>query len=241
MQRKDKGFLYLETHAGSGLYEPGPEAQQGYLRLRHATIATGELLDYQRACAGMNGYRGSPLLAAALLRPQDRACCFEAQAPEQRALQRALATVPGARVHTECADGWQRWTAHLPPPERRALVLIDPPYEDGPGDLARAAPCIEAMLQRLRDAVIALWYPIKRRDDLLGWKNQLRARLPADALCSELWQHTPDSRVALNGSGLLLVNPPWQFDQDMARWLPELATLLDVGGQGGSSVEWLKQ
>jgi 23S rRNA (adenine2030-N6)-methyltransferase len=243
MQRKDTGFLYLDTHAGGGRYELGTEAQTGVARICAAHSTTPELLEYQQAVCGQQGYPGSPLLAAQQLRPQDRAVLFEILPPEERALQRALHPVGARHAHTECADGWQRWTAHLPPKERRALVLIDPPFEDPATDFRRLAEVSLQMLARLPAAVIACWYPIKLASDLQPWKQRLRNDCARPALCSELSVHLPDSRVALNGSGLLIINPPFQFDVRAAAWLPELAGLLAPAGApgyaAGHSLEWL--
>jgi 23S rRNA (adenine2030-N6)-methyltransferase len=233
MQRKDTGFLYLDTHAGGGRYEPGPEAQAGVARLCAASTSTPELQDYQQHVCGEAGYPGSPLIAAQVLRAQDRAVCLELQPPEERALQRALHAAGATHMRTECADGWQRWTAHLPPRERRALILVDPPFEDTAGDFRRLPEVAGQMLQRLPAAVIACWYPIKLAADLLPWKQRVRSGLARPALCSELWIHRPDSRVALNGSGLLIINPPYQFDTRAALWLPELAGLLAPAGEPG--------
>jgi 23S rRNA (adenine2030-N6)-methyltransferase len=179
------------------------------------------------------------------LRAQDRAICCELLPAEERALQRALRAAGATRMRTECADGWQRWSAHLPPKERRALILIDPPFEDTAADFRRLADVTGQMLARHPAAIIAGWYPIKRAPDLLPWKQRLRQSLERPALCSELWVHQPDSRVALNGSGLLIVNPPYQFESRASLWLPALATLLAPVGEPGYSaghrLEWLSQ
>jgi 23S rRNA (adenine2030-N6)-methyltransferase len=251
MQRKDKGFLYLDTHAGRGLYDlesaesnHGTEARRGYLLLRGARPASAEIGDYLQCVEGLrsalaqpHGYPGSPLLAAHALRAQDRGVCCELQASECRALERALAPLHAMRCET--VDGWRGYTAHLPPPERRALVLIDPPYEQPAADLAAGLAAIEAMLARLAGAVIALWYPIKDERELTPWLQQVSARLRVPAMCAELWLHRRDSRVALNGSGMLLVNPPYQLQERMAGWLPELGTLLGCDEQGGTAIRGL--
>jgi 23S rRNA (adenine2030-N6)-methyltransferase len=245
MQRKDTGFLYLDTHAGGGRYDTGAEAQSGVVRVCAAASATPELRDYQQAVCGQDGYPGSPVIAAQVLRAQDRAVLFELQPPEERALQRALQAAGARHARTECADGWQRWSAHLPPRERRALVLIDPPFEDPVADFKHLPEVASQMLARLPSAVLACWYPIKLAADLLPWKQRLRIEFSRPTLCTELYVHRADSRVALNGSGLLLINPPFQFDQRADIWLPELARLLapasEPGYAGGHSLEWLVQ
>ena len=251
MQRKDKGFLYVDTHAGRGSYElsgpgtrPGGEAAHGYGLIARATPESAELQDYLQQVATWravpshgHSYPGSPLLAAAILRPQDRAVCCELQPAECRALQHSLAGAD--RVHIDCANGMQRITALLPPLERRALLLIDPPYEAGDAEFDSALAGIQAALQRLANAVLMLWYPIKDDRELQRWLQRATSMLHAPLLCSELWLHPRDSRVALNGSGILVVNPPFQCEQRMQHWLPELGQLLGATRTGGTAIRWL--
>ena len=228
LQRKDKGFLYLETHAGRGLYDlhsadthQGAEARLGIGALQAANSDSPQVSAYLEALARARGdsnapeaYAGSPVLAALSLRTQDRGICCEIQAAECRALERALNIYP--RMRCECVDGYQALGAHLPPAERRALVLIDPPYEEQADDLQRAGDGIAKALARLANAVVALWYPIKDDRDLAPWLARMAAQLAVPALVAELWLHPRDARVGLNGSGLLIANPPYQLDVEMA-------------------------
>ena len=251
LQRKEKGFLYLETHAGRGCYElgradtnQGAEARLGIGQLSDRSTGRTELDAYvatvarARAQGGSESlYPGSPLLAALSLRSQDRGRCYEVQAPECRALERALQPYP--RMSAECGDGYAALKSQLPPAEPRALVFIDPPYEEQEAELERAATGIQTALSRLANAVIVLWYPIKDQRRLDPWLKRLAASLPAPALTAELWLHPRDSRVALNGSGLLIVHPPYRFDVGMRQWLPELGTALGTGRQGGTQLTWI--
>jgi 23S rRNA (adenine2030-N6)-methyltransferase len=143
------------------------------------------------------------------------------------------------RATAECADGYARLANWLPPIERRALVLIDPPYEDTAGDQRALAQALDSALTRLPSAVIALWYPIKDERATTAWLERLVTRLPkpADApampwLVCELCVHPPDSRVGLNGSGMLVINPPWQVAERMREWLPAMHQALDPLGRG---------
>jgi 23S rRNA (adenine2030-N6)-methyltransferase len=250
LARKDKGFLYVDTHAGRGLYALGGEgaaheSRHGIGALHVDPELPPEIAHYLAAVSTLRReageaqlYPGSAVLAARALRAQDRGVCFELQSPEYRALERALA--PYARMRAECSDGLKGLTSVLPPAERRALVLIDPPYEDPSADAQSALAAIQEILRRLTNSVIALWYPIKDERALAPWLERLRQALtPTPCLISELWLHPRDSRVALNGSGLVLVNPPYQFDVRIAQWLPRLAQALKVGSEGGSSSRWL--
>jgi 23S rRNA (adenine2030-N6)-methyltransferase len=257
LQRKDKGFFYLETHAGAGLYEGaggdshhGGEAHSGIDRLLArsdardtAPASAAEIRDYLQAVAQLRAaastataYPGSPLIAAQALRPQDRGVCCEIQPAQCRALERALSG--HERMRALCSDGYAAISALLPPRERRALLLIDPPYEEPRGELDAALTAATAAIARLANVVVALWYPIKDERALQPWLRRA-AGLAAPTLVTELWVHPRDTAVGLNGSGLLIVNPPWQFDAQLALWLPELGHHLDSTGHGGTTHHWI--
>lgn len=242
LARKDKGFLYFETHAGSGDYAAADEAEAGITKLTDVAFEAPELRLYRAAIdafrkARHNGraYPGSPILAAGSLRAQDRGIAVEIQPPEARALERALG--PGARMRVEAGDGFQRLRASLPPPERRGLALIDPPYEETRRDFERVSAALADALQRFESGVYCAWYPIKEERDVAAWKAALVRALNREVLFSELWIYPRDSRVGLNGSGLAIVNSPYQIDERMKVWMAELHAALDAARAGGSSVE----
>jgi 23S rRNA (adenine2030-N6)-methyltransferase len=253
LQKKAKGFAYIDTHAGAGLYDlrdpdarRGGESSSGIARLAAGVddAAIRHYLDtltaLRTACGDTHHYPGSPLLAAAQLRAVDRAICVEAQAQQSRALQRAIASVTPAlgvtpRVFT--GDGYAQLKALLPPAQRRALVLIDPPYEEADEE-ARISTALTEALQRFDTGVYVLWYPIKRQREAELWLARITRDIERPLLSAELLLHPADSSAGLNGSGLLIINPPWQFDADIERWQHTLHTLL--GGSGGSRVNWLR-
>jgi 23S rRNA (adenine2030-N6)-methyltransferase len=243
LSRKDKGFLYLETHAGSGEYSASDEADAGISRIDKASFKSDELKNYLAAVTGFRksrggsprAYPGSPLLAAHELRAQDRGIAVEIQAPEARALDRALG--PGSRIRVETGDGFQQLKAHMPPQERRGLVLMDPPYEETRQDFDRVTAAIGDSLRRFESGVFCAWYPIKAERDVASWRHGLVRALDREVLFSELWIYPRDSRVGLNGSGLAIVNAPYQVDERMRVWMPELQKALDPSGVGGTSVE----
>jgi 23S rRNA (adenine2030-N6)-methyltransferase len=255
LQRKDKGFLYLETHSGRGAYDlsGGPEAESGVSRLNITSNSAEELRYYAAALAdyriqhrGPRAYPGSPVLAAGKLRPQDRAVFIELLQLEARALEQALAG--SSRVRVEQGDGFDRLRAWLPPPERRGLTLIDPPYEATGRDFERVGAAIAEALRRFQTGVIAAWYPIKDEREVSAWQTGLvRGGLTCETLVAELWLYPRDSRVALNGSGMLIVNPPYLLAERMRVWLPELQAQLahgsshglESGQMGGTSVRML--
>lgn len=244
LMRKDKGLLFVDTHAGRGDYDLHPgdrehpaEWQAGASRLLSATPRHAALVRYRDTIArGMRGgslhYPGSPLLAADVLRPVDRAVFFETQREESGHLRKLLEDRD--RVRIESSDGFAGLRALLPPPERRGCVLIDPPYEERE-DLSRASTAIKDTLQRFDSAVILLWMPVKLRVDFDMWFTSVGVAVARPMLASLLWMHPCDSRAALNGSALVLVNPPYLVEEGMREWLPELRALIG-GEQSGAEV-----
>ena len=254
LQRKEKGFLYLDTHAGRGSYDlsaGNAESAAGVGRFLGCEHRAAELKEYAAALArfralggGRHLYPGSPLLAALVLRPQDRGVFVERQGAEAHALGSALTALAGetaaARLRVERGDGLARLRAALPPRERRALVLLDPPYEEG-REFAALTAAVADGLRRFATGVFAAWYPIKEQRLTQRWQAEWARAIAAPTLASELWLYPRDSRVALNGSGLLIVNPPWQSLARMREWLPELAAALGAADSGGSEVRMLSQ
>lgn len=253
MCRKDKGFLYVDTHAGAGAYDlasaptrQGAEARHGIVALLAAGEPhTEELRHYRQAVQAWrrlpsqeHTYPGSAAMAARSLRPQDRGLCCEALPSECRALERTLGGF--RRMLIECGDGYRKLQACLPCVERRCLILIDPPYEDPAAECKRARGAICSILQRQANAVIALWYPIKDERSVAPWASLMQRELGVALLSLEFWLYPRDARVGLNGSGLLIVNPPYQFEPRADAWQRELSRLLDAAGLGGSAVRaWL--
>ena len=249
LKRKDKGFLYLETHAGRGAYDLSDataETAAGIGRFCAAGHNAAELQQYAALLAELRAqhsnprfYPGSPVLAVHELRPQDRAVLIELAPAEARALEHALepAADANARLRLERGDGFERLRAWLPPPQRRGLTFIDPPYEETMRDFERVTAAIVEALRRFRTGIIAAWYPIKDEREIAAWRAGVARRIDCETLASELWLYPRDSRVSLNGSGMLIVNPPYLLAERMQVWLPELQRQLDVGHQGGTSIQ----
>jgi 23S rRNA (adenine2030-N6)-methyltransferase len=267
LERKDKGFLYLETHAGRGAYDLSGstgEAATGIGRLEaQSGVRAEELRNYierverlRRERGERRLYPGSPLLAASELRPQDRGVFIERLPPEARALEKALSgqaqgrgrppqvalrsrRSPDPALQVQTGDGFALLRAWLPPPERRGLTLIDPPYEESRQDFERTRQAAAEALRRFHTGVVAIWYPIKDERDTAAWHAALAGELDCELLAAELSLYPRDSRVALNGSGMLILNPPYQVAERMQSWLPELHACLDLGHGGGASVRRL--
>jgi 23S rRNA (adenine2030-N6)-methyltransferase len=259
LQKKAKGFLYLDTHAGEGLYDlAGAEAghsnesDTGITQLERNLAQSPDpahpvISDYLAIIERIRRdhgnkrslYPGSPLLAATQLRAVDQASCVESHAQTSRALQRMFehsANLIPSMPRVVHGDGYQEIRAQLPPALRRGLTLIDPPYEAADEEQQIAAALLQG-LTRFETGVFAIWYPIKKQYDADLWLARVLRGITRPTVAIELCTSPPDHTAGLNGSGMLVVNPPWQFDTDAAEWQTQLHTLL--GGTSGSLVKWL--
>jgi 23S rRNA (adenine2030-N6)-methyltransferase len=255
LMAKPAPCLALDTHAGRGLYALDAEAARrtgeandGIAKLlsRPSTDpAIARYLDAVRACRAIHGeaaYPGSPWLLAHALRAQDRIACCELQADEAAALKTNLGGDPRVAIHQR--DGYAALKALLPPViagQRlaRGLVLIDPPYEAQRGEFDIALAALREPLGRWPQATYALWYPIKQRRELRAFQREA-AGLPArSALVVELLVRPDDSPLRMNGSGVLLLNPPFGFDAGLAKTLAALSDAL-ASQAPPPRIEWLR-
>lgn len=198
-------------------------------------------LDAVRACnpqGGLDVYPGSPLLAAHALRPQDRLACCELQPEEASALKTLLAGDERVGVHQR--DGYAAMKALLPPKEKRGLALIDPPYEAQEQEYPLIAEALAGALQRWPQGIFAVWYPIKQRRTLAPFFRKL-GNLPCrSAFVAELLVRPDDSPLRMNGSGMAVINPPWQLDVQLAPVLPALRKAIGENG-ATTRLEWLRK
>ena len=254
--RKDSPFFVLDTHAGRGRYllqggEAGrtAEAAGGILALPGEDGLHAALDRYLRAVAADNpvdaviSYPGSPLLVAQAMRAQDRLAACELQPEEAAALRSLFAGDPRVAVHAR--DGYGAVRALLPPKVdgqryARGLVLVDPPYEAQEAEYPLVVQAVREALQRWPQASCAIWYPVKQRRSLQPFFRKLQALPARSLLLAELLVRPDDSPLRLNGSGMAVLNPPWQLDQALAPALPVLQQRL---GQAGAStrLEWLRR
>jgi 23S rRNA (adenine2030-N6)-methyltransferase len=231
LARKQTPFGVLDTHAGTGAYDlSAPEAdrtgewRRGVGRL--LDVAEGPLADYValvRAAGAPATYPGSPALARALLRTQDRLACCELHPEDHAALRARFRGDPQVRVHHR--DGWEALKALTPFPERRGLVLVDPPFEKE-GEFERLAAGIALVSGRFRAAVQACWYPVKHRAPVRAFHAALRQGGVRDLVAAELWLREPTDPQRLNGCGLLVANPPYLFEAEGATILQALLARL---------------
>ncbi len=248
LAEKDRPLFLLDTHAGRGRYQiggRGGEAGQGIARVEAAGIASAHpaLERYLDIVRGLNPagtretYPGSPLIAATLMRPNDRAAFCELLPTESDALRHEFRR--DARVGVHCRDGFEALGALLPPAEKRGLALIDPPYEEQEVDFARVADALVAARESWPQGVLMAWYPIKQGAVAARLHRRLLNAGMRRLLVAELCIHPDDSRAGLNGSGLVTINPPWQLENDLRQLLPVLHAALAGGGAGRTRVALL--
>lgn len=235
---KPKPLAYVETHAGRGTYDlrsesatRGGEAAAGVHRAAAGAAADGPLGDYLDIVRAVNPsgdirtYPGSPAIAAALMRPGDRAILCEREPGEARALEALFRA--DRRFSVQCADGYTVVRAVLPPTPRRGLLLMDPPYES-PDDVDQALAAIAEGLDRWRTGVFALWYPIKERREAVALRRRLQA-LGEPGLALEFCATPDDNPGRLNGAGLAVLRPPWKLDSALHLAVSQLGRALCDG------------
>lgn len=248
LKGKEAPFFVLDSHAGTGAYdlaaapaEKTGEWRKGIGRLLAEASPPEELAEYLAAVrrlnpeGGMRWYPGSPTLAALLTRPQDRLAFVELHPEDQAALKRRFAA--DRRVGIHLGDGYAALKGLLPPPERRGVVLIDPPFEAGDETTLLRRGLAEA-LRRWRGGIFLVWYPIKRRPVVERFHADLAMLGPPPTLVAEITVRNGGGDERLAGSGLAIINPPWRLDAALTTLLPRLAAIL-APGEGRHRLDWL--
>jgi 23S rRNA (adenine2030-N6)-methyltransferase len=243
---KDTPFWVIDTHAGAGLYALDDEWARkrsefagGIGRLWARDDAPPPVADYLAAVRALNPdgvlrhYPGSPFLALDRLRARDRLRLFELHANESKALAKNVASAgrdATRRTIVEAADGFVRLQALLPPPPRRALILVDPSYEDK-RDYARVVTTLRDALTRFATGCYAIWYPQVQRREPAELVRKLTRTPELRWLHATMSVRNPSSDgLGLHGSGMFVVNPPWTLQAAMAGCLPWLTDALREDG-----------
>jgi len=250
--QKPKPILYLDTHAGRGEYdlrsseaERGNEWQQGIGRVLDAKVESPLLKRYQHVIRhlqsqlhGQHSYPGSPLIAHSILREADRRVFVEANAEECVALRKCMRQQYAHNLTIDDGDGYHALRAYLPPKEKRSVALIDSPFENA-DEFTQLFKALTAAAERWPIGVYCLWYPLKAGGLVNTFYSALKNSGLNKLLLLELSLRPVDTPLGLNGSGMLIMNPPWQLDEHMRTALRELLPLLAPDGQGSTRVQWL--
>jgi 23S rRNA (adenine2030-N6)-methyltransferase len=257
MGQKDAPYMVIDTHAGAGLYAldsgyaaKSAEYESGIARLWDKADLPAAVAEYRDAVRAFNPegklryYPGSPFLADWILREQDRLRLFELHPSDSRILddnfRQLEAQRPvsgrGKRVLIQKADGFAGLKALLPPPSRRALVLMDPPYEDK-NDYRRVKEALDEALKRFPTGVYAIWYPILQRPETRQLPEKLK-KLGADWLHVTLSVSGPaPDGLGLHSSGMLVLNPPWVLQDMLKEAMPYLVKALGKDNRAGFTLE----
>jgi 23S rRNA (adenine2030-N6)-methyltransferase len=248
LKRKEAAFRVIDTHAGIGLYDLGSEEAQktgewrgGIGKLLDAALigAPAELLhDYLSVVQALNPegglrlYPGSPLLTRHLLRRRDRLTAIELHPEDAQSLKKVFAGDHHVRVIE--LDGWLAFGAHLPPKEKRGLVLVDPPFEEE-GEFARMVDSLKKAHRRWPGGIYAFWYPVKDRAAVERFRDALRETGIPKILDVSFSIRSPSPEARLDGCGMTIVNPPYVLQEELAATLPALIRLLgeDTGATWG--------
>lgn len=249
LKGKDKPFFVLDTHAGIGLYDlQGEQAgktgewEAGIGRVLARDDAPADLAPYLDVVRAMNPdgalrwYPGSPLLTRRLMRDGDRLVGCDLH-PEDAALL-AEAFGRDRRVHVEHGDGYAALKAQVPPPERRGLVLIDPPFERR-DEFEQMAKALHQGLRRWAAGTWASWYPIKDPVEHGRFLAGLAETVTAKTWAVDFYIREPREPGRLNGCGMVFVNPPYRVLQAAETVLPWLAEVLAQGPGARVAAEWL--
>jgi len=241
LKRKESAFFALDTHAGRGVYDlnsaeakKSGEAARGVQKLIGTRLGEPSLASYFGALRAERGrrlarYPGSPALIGAALRAQDRALFVELMPAEARAVEREIAS--SGRIRTAVEDGYAALRSALPPPERRGLVFIDPPYESM-DELSRLLEAFGEAYRRWSSGLFLIWYPIRSASQRRTVHARFQALRIPKMLTADIAVHPDDAGVGLAGSGLIMVNPPFGAEEQLRIAFAVIHGALASGGAG---------
>ena len=257
MKRKEAPFRVIDVHAGAGRYALtsaeadktgewlggigrllGPDARPLPPDVARHLQPYLEAVRRENMGAALDVYPGSPAIALRLMRAQDTLIANELH-PEERA--RLKAAIGGdRRAKVMALDAWVALKSLLPPKERRGIVLIDPPFEEA-GELDRMVEGLAQGLQRFATGIYLAWYPIKDLKPIARFHAGLAALGVPELMRIELLIQRPSDPERLNGCGLIVANPPYTLEGELAAILPDLSRRLAAGGTGARHrLDWIK-
>jgi 23S rRNA (adenine2030-N6)-methyltransferase len=247
--QKDKPFWYIDTHAGAGLYEldkgyatQNAEFESGISRILNNTNQPEAIANYCDLLKKINTnkalslYPGSPMIAKAHLRADDKMRLFELHPSDCKLLIENFQG-QGRQVRIEALDGFAGLKSILPPPSKRAVVLIDPPYEEKQ-DYQRVVDCIKDSITRFATGTYIIWYPLLQRPEPLQMLEKLRMLNVENWLNVTLTVQAPSSEgFGMFGSGLYFINPPWTLPEILEKTMPYLTNALAQDGSAEYTLE----
>ncbi len=249
--QKGKPWWYIDTHAGAGMYalDQGYAAQNaefetGISRLWSRTDLPSPLTEYVTLVKSFNHdgklrfYPGSPMIARTQLGTDDRMRLFELHPTDAKFLRRSFKDA-GRNVIIEAENGFAGIKALLPPPPRRAVVLIDPPYEEKQ-DYVRVVDMLKDSLQRFNTGTYIIWYPLlQRREPLMMVEKLKKLALPSWLHVTLTVQAQSTEGFGMHGSGLYIINPPWNLQQTLSGVMPSLVKHLGLDNQASYTLDAL--
>ena len=237
MNQKDKPYWYIDTHAGAGMYSlkdgyatQNAEFEEGIAKLIVAENLPPSLVNFVAQIKRFNTstldfYPGSPMVAQDFLRADDRMRLFELHPSDCKLLIENFRG-QGKQIKIEMQDGFAGIKAYLPPPPRRAAVLIDPPYEDKQ-DYQRVINMLKDSLTRFSTGTYIIWYPILQREEPADMIQALKNMDLPNWLHVAMTIHQPSIEgFGMHGSGLFIVNPPWTLPKILEEAVPVLTAVL---------------
>lgn len=249
VKEKDKAVCYLDSHAGAGGYSlrtshatQTSEYLNGVARIWQQPDTPALLTPFLRVLKSFNSgnsltfYPGSPLIAGHLLRQQDSLILSELHPGDYPLLRHSLRHDTRAQVSR--VDGYQQLKARLPPPSRRAVILVDPSYELKE-DYQQVVSAISEGYKRFATGIYALWYPVVLRQQVKRLLHNIRDSGMRRILQIELAVLPDSTQRGMTASGMLVINPPWKLEQHMQRLLPWLHHKLSPLQQGHTLINWL--
>jgi 23S rRNA (adenine2030-N6)-methyltransferase len=251
LQAKEKGFCYIDTHAGiadydltSSLARKTEESKQGIVPLFKLEAVPECLKPYLNLLKTFNKeraekdfkldfYPGSPRIAQLLSRPQDRLIFNELHLEDCKTLKKALSRDKRVTVHQR--DGYEFLNAILPPIEKRGLILIDPAYEKT-DELTQLLLALNKAMKRFSTGVYAIWLPIKEKH-YRDFYRQLKQEVVAEILIAEIvLKELPLISEGLVGSSMIIINPPYQIEKTLREQVKALWELWSPEKEGYYSI-----
>ncbi len=263
LNQKDTSYMYIDTHSGAGVYAldsnyatKNAEFESGIAKLWDRNDLPEAVADYVQVVKALNPsgkmryYPGSPYCADSIMREQDRLRMFELHPADSKLLadnfrkleahaaeQGRRPATRGKRIMIDRANGFLGLKALLPPPSRRGLVLIDPPYEDK-SDYRSVVTTVADALTRFATGTYAVWYPVLNRMEARQMPDKLK-KLPANGWLNVTLSVTtpsPDG-FGLHSSGMFIHNPPWTLEPMLRTVMPYLVAALGTGPDAGFTLE----